>query len=348
MTEAEFEDMHQRYLDGTSRPGEREVVEQWSRQLGSPEDLILPLAEREQVRAAMWSQIKNLTQGDSDSVAGRGRVLQHPASFWHMPVVRWAAAILLLVGAALAMLLPRQQQRAALAQTAASDWVQQRNTSAQAHVLMLADGSRVTLYPGSNLQYQPGLGGARRVVRLKGEAFFKVAKNPARPFLVYTEQLVTTVLGTSFRVKAYAGRPNEVAVQEGRVSVQVRRGAKLSATPAQPAAGGVVLLPNQQVAYSALVPRPLHKDLVANPLVLAPQAFTFEKQPVVKVLQALEKAYGVDILYDQRKLAGCTVTVTFYQESLYEKLDVLSKALGASYSATKNAQIQFNSSGCSL
>jgi ferric-dicitrate binding protein FerR (iron transport regulator) len=348
MTEAEFEDMHQRYLDGTSRPGEREVIEQWSQQLGEPENLVLPQAEHDQVRTAMWHQIEQLALGASAnaSAAPAGRVLRHPASFWHAPAVRWAAAALLLLGVALAVVLPRLRHGAAVASTAASGWVQQHNTSQQARLLILADHSRVILYPGSSLQYRPGLAGARREVRLKGEAFFQVVKNPARPFLVYTEQLVTTVLGTSFRVKAYAGRTNEVAVQEGRVSVQLRREADLGATPAHPAAKGLLLLPNQQVAYSALAPRLLHKKLVANPVVVSPQVFTFEKQPVGKVLQALEKAYGVTILYDKAKLASCTITVTFYQESLYEKLDVVSKALGASYSATDNAQIRFSSPGC--
>lgn len=347
MTEAEFEAMHQRYLDGTSRPGERELIEQWSQQLGEPENLVLPTAEHEEVRAAMWHQIKEQTLGDTaDNEPDTGRILQHPAS-WRAPTVRWAAAaVLLLLAVALAVLVPRQRQLASPATIASTDWVQQRNTGQQTQVLTLADKSRVTLYPGSSLQYHLGLAGSRREVRLKGEAFFQVAKNPARPFLVYTEQLVTTVLGTSFRVKAFVGRTNEVAVEEGRVSVQLRRGANLGATPAHPAARGLLLLPNQQVAYSALAPRQLHKKLVDNPLVLAPQVFTFEKQPVIKVLQALENAYGVDILYDQRKLASCTVTVTFYQESLYEKLEVLSKALGASYSATNDAQIRFTSNGC--
>jgi len=344
MTEAEFEAMHQRYLDGTSRPGEREIIERWSEQLGTPENLILPRAEHEQVRAAMWRQIEQITQGDRGDAVAAGQLRRHPAAFWHAPAVRWAAAALLVLGAALAVVLLRPRQVATPASTAS--WVQQHNTGAQVRRFALADGSRVALYPGSSLHYRPGLAGARREVRLRGEAFFEVAKNPARPFLVYTEQLVTTVLGTSFRVKAYAGRPNEVAVQEGRVAVQVRRGANLGATPAQPAAGGILLLPNQQVAYSALAPHTLHKQLVANPLVLEPQVFTFEKQPVIKVLQALEKAYGVSILYDRKKLAGCTVTVTFYQESLYEKLDVLSKALGASYSVADNAQLRFTSNGC--
>ncbi|NML64982.1 FecR family protein [Hymenobacter sp. RP-2-7] len=348
MTEVEFEAMLQRYLDGASRPGERELVEQWSKQLGEPENLTLPRAEREQVRAAMWRKIQYLTHhrvapGEADARRGQ----RQPAVWWHAPVVRWAAALLLVLGAALAVRLLRQPQPAPVASTAAAvGWVQQRNGGKQAQLLTLADGSRITLYPGSSLQYRPGLAGPRREVRLRGEAFFRVAKNPARPFLVFTEQLVTTVLGTSFRVKAYAGRTNEVAVQEGRVSVQVRHGANLRATPARPAAGSLVLLPNQQVTYSALGPHPLRKELVEAPLVLAPQSFTFEKQPVVKVLQALEKAYGVTILYDRGKLAGCTVTVTFYQESLYEKLEVLSEALGASYTTTDNAQIRFSSHGC--
>lgn len=349
MTEAEFEDLHQRYLDGTSRPGEREIIERWSEQLGAPENLVLPQAEHEQVRATMWHQIEHITQGDrGHEAAAIGRVRRHPAAFWHTPVVRWAAAALLVLGVAFAVILFRPQRSAPSANIAATGWVQQHNAGSQARQFTLADGSRVTLYPGSSLHYETNLAGVRREVRLKGEAFFQVAKNPARPFLVYTEQLVTTVLGTSFRVKAYTGHPNEVAVQEGRVSVQVRHGADLGATPVQPAAGGVLLLPNQQVAYSTLTPHALHKQLVSNPVVLAPQVFTFEKQPVIEVLQALEKAYGVSILYDKKKLAGCTVTVTFYQESLYEKLDVLSRALGASYSVADNAQLQFHSNGCAL
>lgn len=348
MTEADFENMLQRYLDGTSRPGERAIIEHWSQQLGEPENLTLPPAEREQVRAAMWRQLAHLTQAAAADLPAPApnRLLLPPVAWWRVPVVRWAAAAVLVLGVALAVMLPRRQQLATASRESAS-WVLQP-AGRQAQLLTLADGSRVTLYPGSSLRYRAGLAGVRREVRLTGEAFFQVAKNPRRPFLVYTEQLVTTVLGTSFRVRAYDGRPNEVAVEEGRVAVQLRLGANLHATPAQPAAAGVVLLPNQRVAYSALAPRSLRKQLVADPVVLAPQAFTFEKQPVTEVLQALAKAYGVQILYDSRKLAGCTVTITFYEESLYEKLDVLSKALGASYTTTNNAQIQFNSNGCAL
>ena len=211
--------------------------------------------------------------------------------------------------------------------------------------LLLDDGSRVTLAPGSVLKYPTYLAGARREVYLTGEAFFKVAKNPARPFLVYTDKLVTTVLGTSFVVKGYAGQPGSVAVCEGRVAVQPRQGAELGATPNHPAAAGVLLLPNQQVTYSASTQH-LAKALVDKPVILTPQPLAFKNRPVAEVLAALEKAYGVNIVYDPAKLSDCTVTITFEDDSLFEQLDTLCKALDASYEMANNAQIIFASNGC--
>jgi ferric-dicitrate binding protein FerR (iron transport regulator) len=153
------------------------------------------------------------------------------------------------------------------------------------------------------------------------------------------------VLGTSFRVKAYAdSKEASVAVREGKVAVQAREGAELDASLAHPAAKGVLLLPNQQVVYSA-TRRHLKKELVDKPVVLASQSFEFEERPVAEVLSALEKAYGVDIEYDKAKLAGCTVSITFYDEPLFEKLGLLCKSLGAYYSLS-DASILIHSKGC--
>ena len=153
------------------------------------------------------------------------------------------------------------------------------------------------------------------------------------------------MLGTSFLVTAYAGQEAKVAVREGRVAVQARAGAVLAATPAHPAAGGEVLLPNQQVVFSAAT-RHLNKGLVDEPVIIAPQALDFRKSPVADVLAALEKAYGVNIVYDPAKLRGCTITIAFGDESLFEQLDILCKALDSSYKIANNAQIIFESPGC--
>lgn len=343
MTEFKFAELLQRYLDGRSWPGERQLVERWSARLGQKENRPLPLSARETVRAAIWQRLETRINGE----AVPPKTIRHPASaFWRAPAVRWAAAALLVATLSLAWLLPQGRRLFGPASRHATpEWTEHRNTTAQAQLIALRDGSRVTLYPGSCLRYATGFAGTRREVRLVGKAFFKVCKNPARPFLVYTDKMLTTVLGTSFLVQAYAGRPASVAVREGRVSVQARAGAELAATPTHPAAAGVVLLPNQEVVYLSAA-QPLRRQLVARPVVLSPQVFKFEKRPVAEVLAALERAYGVAIRYDKSRLAHCTVTITFYDESLFNKLDLLCKALGASYKQADDAQIIFTSSGC--
>ena len=105
-----------------------------------------------------------------------------------------------------------------------------------------------------------------------------------------------------------------------------------------------MLRPNQEVTYQPAAPA-LRPVLVPQPALLAPQTLTFEEQPVTTVLRSLEAGYGVPIRYDGAALAGCTVTLRFGPENLFEKLDLLSRVLGASYERTDDA-ILFHSSGC--
>lgn len=106
----------------------------------------------------------------------------------------------------------------------------------------LPDGSRVHLNRGTTLAYDKSTFNAdRREVRLDGEAFFEVTKNPRKPFLVQGSEVLTTVRGTSFNVKAYAAlRENVVSVRDGRVEVS-NRNRKLLAT----------LVHNQQLTWNA-------------------------------------------------------------------------------------------------
>lgn len=342
ITQAEFEAILQRYLDGESRPGEQQLVDKWSAQLGQEENLVLSLDLHEEVRTAMWSKIVQLTGDEpvAEPTEEETSVYSRPLSFWSQPAVRWAVAALLVVGVGLGWWLPRQQAR-----VAATHWVQQTNNLPNKQEISLADGSHVTLYPGSRLKYRTGLTGSRREVHLVGQAFFKVAKSPERPFLVYTAKVLTTVLGTSFLVTAYEGKEAKVAVQEGKVVVQPRNNAQLAATPANPAAGGVVLSPNQQVVYSAADGH-LDKVLVEEPVILTPQLLEFKNRPVPEVLTALEKAYGVNIVYDPARLRDCTITIAFEDEPLFEQLNILCRALNAKYKLANNAQSIFESAGC--
>ena len=89
--------------------------------------------------------------------------------------------------------------------------------------LTLADGTRVWMNADSQLEFPEQFNGTRRTVRLHGEAYFEVAKDRRHPFVVETDYLTTTVLGTSFNVRAYSQNDASVALVDGSVSVKSGR-----------------------------------------------------------------------------------------------------------------------------
>jgi transmembrane sensor len=347
ITQAEFDALLQRYLDGCSRPGEQQLVQRWSEQLGQEENLLLHPALHNEVRTAMWHRIVQLTEGEEAPLVAESNTIHRTLPLWRAPALRWAAAAMLVLGGVGAgWWLPQHTPaQVAKATPPAPKWVRLTNAKMPQKTIQLADGSLVTLYAGSTLKYQEGVASGRREVYLVGQAFFKVAKNPERPFLVYTDKLVTTVLGTSFLVTAYTNKKSRVSVREGRVSVQPREGAELSATPACPTDKGVLLLPNQQVTYASSK-KHLAKALVEKPMPLTSQLLAFKNKPVMEVLTALEQVYGVNIVYDPLRVNNCTITISFGDESLFEQLDALCKALDGKYRMANNAQIIFEVNGC--
>jgi ferric-dicitrate binding protein FerR (iron transport regulator) len=93
--------------------------------------------------------------------------------------------------------------------------------------ITLLDGSVVTLKDGSRLNLKNNFSGNTREITLEGEAFFEIAHNPKKPFIIHTGSVKTTVLGTSFSIKAIPGETSiTVAVTEGKVKVE--DGGKLS------------------------------------------------------------------------------------------------------------------------
>jgi transmembrane sensor len=84
----------------------------------------------------------------------------------------------------------------------------------------LPDGSEVTLNAASSLRYPAVFTGQQRVVELSGEAYFDVAHNRAKPFIVKTATQVVQVLGTHFNINAYADEARTVTtLEEGSVKV---------------------------------------------------------------------------------------------------------------------------------
>ena len=219
------------------------------------------------------------------------------------------------------------------------------NTSGKPLGVALPDSSMVFLQANSRLSYAKDFKGKERQVFLSGAAFFNVVKNPEKPFIVYANELVTKVLGTSFSVNAFEKAGNViVSVRTGKVSVFEKK----YMNNQDPAKKGVILIPNQQVAFSRKK-ETLSRTLVAQPRIIVSQEellqFNFTNAPVAGIFEAMGKAYGVDILFDEELLSGCRLTTSLSDETLFERLDIVCEAIEASYKVV-NAQIIITGKKC--
>ncbi|SKB58228.1 FecR family protein [Dyadobacter psychrophilus] len=223
------------------------------------------------------------------------------------------------------------------------------NSSMKAMTVLLEDGSKVTLAANGRIRYANKFLAAKREVFLEGEAFFDIAKDSERPFFVYSNGLVTKVLGTSFTIKAY-GNSNEVTVEvkTGRVSVFAESDPELEQKTAGRELQGVVLHPNQKIIYSREEVR-MVKTLVEKPEMVVLKAetpqFEFEDTPASEVFEKIGKAYGIEILYDPEILKDCPLTATLDNQTLHEKLFIICQAVEASYEIL-DGQVVIHSRGC--
>lgn len=158
--------------------------------------------------------------------------------------------------------------------------------------LTLPDGTKVTLNGSSTITSPAVFSGGTRHVRLSGEAFFDVAHDPDRPFVVQTAYCDVEVLGTQFNVEAYPDSGEFTAsLLRGRVKV-VGHGEK---------ARSVVLSPNERVRFSGggfeVEKIPEHEHFLWREGLVA-----FREAAFAELMAQFEKYYGVQIVYDRENL----------------------------------------------
>ncbi len=319
MTRGEFEKLSERYRLGMCTPEEVNFVEQWVRVNGisDNEDHTVFESESEaiQTEEEVWGNIQ-LAAG----FTGKNR-------FWRNRRMLWlsaAATIVLLAGGF--FLSFRFSQDSIQPELAGLETF---NTSTSRQRIILPDSSVVTLAEGASLATSESYGQQTRTVRLKGEAFFEIQPDPKVPFLVYSGDLVTEVLGTSFTIKPETKtRTIEVSVSAGKVSVfsnekdrnQRRR--------------GVIITPNQKAVYD-MESRTIRQDLVDDPkIVVIPPAeavFKFDETPVRDILAILKKAYQMEIVVNNSELNDCTFTGNVNGFDLFKQLNYICDAIDAQY-----------------
>jgi transmembrane sensor len=235
-----------------------------------------------------------------------------------------------------------------LSYSAENEFIKFSNDGSKAYTLTLSDGTKVTLQPHSSIHYPETFIHDRRDVRLSGEAFFEVSRDPQKPFSVYTNELVTRVLGTSFNIRAYEKeRDITVAVRTGKVSV-FKNAKKRTAHEDGQKSDAALLKPNQQVVFSKTESK-LVKSLVENPVVLGGQqqhySFQFSDTPISNVFARMEEAYGVEIVYDKEVLSACYLNASLDNLPFLDQLRLICKGIDAKYEILET-NIIISGKGC--
>lgn len=200
---------------------------------------------------------------------------------------------------------------------------------------VLPDGTEVWLNSGSEISYNGLYGFRKRDVELKGEAFFKVAKDKRHPFIVHTSDYDVKAVGTQFNVSSYADdRASETTLLEGKVEISSRSGATYAfQTTLEPseslsfdrASGSYSKASSDRAAFASA-----WKD---NELVVAPNTTLKE------FIKVLEREYNISFIINSDKIRKFTFEGVIKNSQLSNVLEIMSISAPISYSIDKNCVV---------
>lgn len=194
----------------------------------------------------------------------------------------------------------------------------------QQHSTVLADGSTVQLNTNSVLEtsFEP----ARRLVHLrKGEAVFKVAHDPDRPFVVQAGDMAVRAIGTEFNVRLHEGEAVEVIVTEGRVAVEPWGGS--AGTPAT-APKKRELVAGQRLRASAEAPvSEVGPGAITKTLAWREGAIVFDGEPLTDAIAELNRYTDKRVVLADPALYQMRIGGRFRAGDVDGFLEALTKAL---------------------
>lgn len=346
MRNEDVQGLLQKYLNGECDAAESALVDDWynAQERNFDHSVLFDSQDKWELERRMFARIRERIeagQGIHRLPVSKSQKLSSVATY------SIAAAILFFAISGLgALLFQENQSEVSATETLASTnhmaRVANRNTEAARHVL--SDGTVISLQPNGIIEYPEVFASDIREIQLTGEAFFEVAKERDRPFIINTGDITVKVLGTSFNVKAYSGAKEiSVAVKTGKVSVYAKR-----AEPDATRKKEIILTPNQEVVYNRAGEN-FERKIVEEPRIILENPTLFKARydaaPVDKIFEELEVNYGIDIVFDEELLSACRLTTSMDEEGLYERIMIICQAIGATYSI-EDGMIWISSSGC--
>ncbi|UZR99213.1 FecR family protein [Chondrinema litorale] len=187
----------------------------------------------------------------------------------------------------------------------------------------LSDGSFIHLNADSKLSFPQEFNGKERLVKMGGEAYFKVKRDEERPFVIEAEKIKIKVLGTSFNVKAYDEEDEiVVAVESGKVMV----------TDLKQNSKQFILTKNQKLVYSREENKFKVTDAnISSDLIWREGVLKFNNTPFSEIERKLERWYGVDIQVEDKSVYSRKISGVHKNENLKAVLESIKFAFGIDY-----------------
>lgn len=180
--------------------------------------------------------------------------------------------------------------------------------------ITLPDGSKVWLNSLSELTYNSDFNTEKRELLLDGEAYFEVASNPDKPFVVRSNEITVEALGTAFGVKAYT---DDVSVSSILMHGKVR-----VTTPN----GSIILKPNERVQYDRELAT-TRQSSVTNAVDFTGwihNELRFENESLYEITRNIQRIYNVEIIFSTERLKKLRYTGTVDNNSLESVLNLIS------------------------
>lgn len=202
------------------------------------------------------------------------------------------------------------------------------NHSGKIHRYQLPDNSIVWLSPNASIKYSANFIDKIRRVDFIGEAFFEVEKDKKHPFHIYSADVVTEVLGTSFKVNTNAiENATEVTVVTGKVLVRTIAHAGKARKPES-----VYLAPKEKVTYLKDLRQLVKLNIKDQSLdIWKRSTLSFDNVPVAIVIDALNKTFKSNIKVADQQINDYTLKADFTDVNLPSIMELLSKSLNITY-----------------
>ncbi len=193
--------------------------------------------------------------------------------------------------------------------------------------IQLDDGTKVWLNDETTFRYPEKFNGKERRVFVDGEAYFEVASNSGRPFVVENPMVNTIVTGTSFNIRGYSSDHYfEATLSSGKVKL-MKDNRQINMVPGQQ----VQYYSQEDKFFSREVDPAIYSSWIGGRLIL-------KDEPFPLAMLKLSRWYNVDILIQDKELREFKLTATLKNERVEQTLEHIAYALPVKYRILKKTE----------